>query len=276
MRALQAQSPRWGLIEMDGLKAGLVQILEVRFLGGLFHAIILDRGPLWFEGFGKPEHWREFLKTFRVQFPRRPGRFLRFIAEGDDSVEPLLLEAGFRKRTGASYQTFWLDLMQNQELLRKNLHKKWRNLFLRSIKLGVSVVWDEDGSSFPWLLKHYEIDRMRRRYPGPGVKLLRFLVKNYAEKKSVLVGRASYEGADIAGIMILIHGTSATYQIGYTSPEGRTRKAHNLLLWEALGKLQSRGIKDFDLGGINEETPGLTTFKEGMGGEKISLAGVFY
>ena len=52
MAEISGQKPRWGLIKIDNVEAGLVQILEVGFLKNLIHAVILDRGPLWFDGFG--------------------------------------------------------------------------------------------------------------------------------------------------------------------------------------------------------------------------------
>ena len=59
---LQNQSARWGLIYIDNQEAGLVQIQEAGILGNIFHALIIDRGPLWFETFGAPEHFKAFLK----------------------------------------------------------------------------------------------------------------------------------------------------------------------------------------------------------------------
>ena len=62
------------------------------------------------------------------------------------------------------------------------------------------------------------------------------------------------ENDAIASILLLCLGCCATYQIGRISDTGWTYAAHNYLLWHAVKFLKDRGIKDFDLGGINDES----------------------
>lgn len=52
-----------GLIEIDGKEAGLVQMFEAGILWNAIHGIIIDRGPLWFEGFGNAMHIKRFTKS---------------------------------------------------------------------------------------------------------------------------------------------------------------------------------------------------------------------
>ncbi|MCD8571600.1 MAG: GNAT family N-acetyltransferase [Alphaproteobacteria bacterium] len=271
MRRLKQQMPRFGLIEIEGAEAGLVQIQEIRILGGLIHVMTLDRGPLWFDGYGSADHLHAFAHEFRREFPRRPGRMLRFIPEG--GTAEIFTQAGFRRRNVPGYQTIWLDVTRDEDKLRANLDKKWRNALAKAERSNLAIECDDTGKFLPWLLKTYQIDKAVRGYDGASPALITALCKNGGR---CLVGKAVSGGQDIAAILLLLHGSSATYQIGWTSEEGRKRKTHNLLLWNAMLKLKERGITDFDLGGINEETPGLTTFKKGMGGDMVSLPGVFY
>ena len=53
---LYGQRPRWGIIEIDGTPAGMFQMMEVSMLWGAVHALMLDRGPLWFDGCGGEDH----------------------------------------------------------------------------------------------------------------------------------------------------------------------------------------------------------------------------
>jgi lipid II:glycine glycyltransferase (peptidoglycan interpeptide bridge formation enzyme) len=69
---------------------------------------------------------------------------------------------------------------------------------------------------------------------------------------------------------------SATYQAGWASVAGKKNSAHNVLLWQACQILRKEGIKDLDLGGVNEEgAAGVKVFKEGMGGELVQYVGQY-
>ena len=78
----------------------------------------------------------------------------------------------------------------------------------------------------------------------------------------------------IAGIVLVRHGSSATYFISWSGEAGREVNAHNLLLWRAIEVLKKDGVRWFDLGGVDAvHAPGIARFKLGMGGEPTTLAG---
>ena len=68
----------WGLIMIDGQEAGLVQVMEAGMLFNLIHGVIVDRGPLWFDGFGGAFHIQAFIKAFQKEFPKRVGASTEF------------------------------------------------------------------------------------------------------------------------------------------------------------------------------------------------------
>lgn len=74
-----AHRVRTGLVFFNGQKAGLFQIIEVGFLFDFFHAVMLDRGPLWFDGFGGAAHIKVFFQWFNKTFPQRFGRKRRIL-----------------------------------------------------------------------------------------------------------------------------------------------------------------------------------------------------
>jgi lipid II:glycine glycyltransferase (peptidoglycan interpeptide bridge formation enzyme) len=80
----------------------------------------------------------------------------------------------------------------------------------------------------------------------------------------------------VAGVMLLRHGASATYEVGYASARGRALRATHLLLWRAAELLASRGVRWLDLGGVaTDRSPGIARFKLGMGGTVATLPGTF-
>lgn len=273
---LYGQRPRWGLIMMDGREAGLVQMMEAGFLG--LHAFTLDRGPLWFDGFGGIAHIKAFFDTLNRQFPPRFGRKRRVIPEipASPAATGILQQAGLRYH-GPQYSTAWLDLRQDLESLRAGLRGNWRGTLKKAEQdAGLSLEWDAPLQALPFLVEHYRADKAMRRYGGPDARLVNALGKQAGQSGNLLIGRVVRDGHIIAAVMILCHGASATYQIGWSNEAGRKYGGHHILLWSALGVMQSKGIRDFDLGGINDdEAAGVSAFKDGLGGQRVTLCGLY-
>jgi lipid II:glycine glycyltransferase (peptidoglycan interpeptide bridge formation enzyme) len=61
-----------------------------------------------------------------------------------------------------------------------------------------------------------------------------------------------------------------------TGEEGLKCKASNLIQWHAIVEAHRRGLRHFDVGGIEPEAqPGVYHFKLGVGGEETSIPGPF-
>lgn len=265
---------RYGVIADDQkTPLGLCRIQEVGALRNLLHAVMCDRGPVWLGEHGTEADFENFLQSLTKTFPRRIGRKRRLIPEHTDRSNTIK-NHGWRK-VGEGYDTIWVDLMQDEKTLRGNLKKNWRGSLQKFEKSDVTIEWDETGQTLPWLLKHYEIDKMRRGYDGATPKFLRVLGKIFAQSQNILIGLAMHGGNCIGSVLVLKHGTSATYQIGWTSDEGRRHCAHHGLLWQVVMKLKANGAKDFDLGGINESASGVRKFKMAMGGDIVTLPGIY-
>lgn len=278
MARLNQQNIRRGIVYIDGQEAGLIQILEAGLFRNVVHAVLIDRAPLWFEGFRKSDHFESFLECLRLEFPARVGRKIRFIPEVSKSPEilDLMKRYGFSQKAASSYQTFWLDLGRDLKDLRGGMYPSWRNKLNRAERHEIETVFDDGEFWLPWLLKEYVQDRIQRRYKGVSLRSLNALTSQFLRGQNMLVGTALLDGAPIAAILIFIHGSSATYQIGYTTKRGREVCAHHLLLWRACSALKEKKVYDFDLGGVNDaDAKGVKTFKEAMGGQMVETAGLF-
>ncbi len=276
MRAIEHKMTRFGLIKEGDEELGLLQVQEINLFGAL-HVVILDRGPLWYAGTVPAATWRAFFRLFAQTFPRRLGRLRRFMPEvaHDDDLKKELLALGFRfKRPG--YRSIWVDLRADGAQLRKTLKRGWRGALNSAERSPLQVDVDERAEALEWLLQLYDADRRARRYPGPSPELVRSLVSAARPTRGVLLLRALLGGQPIAGVLVLVHGRAATYQIGWSGAEGRKHNAHHLLLWRAMMELKELGIDWFDAGGINPETAeGVTAFKKGLGGEEFELIGLY-
>lgn len=270
MEDYEGQTPRCGIILKNGRSAGLVQVLEMKALGGWIHTAALDRGPLWLEGHGGAQDWQEFFRALRAEYPRRLGRVMRIIPETENDA--CMQDSGFRKKPSTPYKTIWLDLTPGADAMRARLDRSWRNKLSKAERGGLDSTEDTDGKSLPWLLKIYALDKTQRGYEGANPELIKRMHQNGMK---FLILKAQQKGVDIAAQLFALHGRSATYQIGWTSPEGREANAHNLLLWKAVQALSKHGIKELDLGGINDQAKGLSDFKAGLGGRVHTLCGVY-
>jgi hypothetical protein len=266
----EGQVPHFGVIRDRHGEAGCVLVLERRAMS-VFSRISIHRGPLWL----KPDPpLAATLAALRQRWPRRPWRRLSFIPElpaGADNHR-LLAEAGFR-RAGEGYRSILVDLPARRPQLRAT----WRHALQRAEGEDVAVEIDRHGrSALPWLLQHCEFDRKLRGYRGPSAKLALELVLAARPAGEALVLIASRGEERIAGILVIRHGDTATYLVGWTGADGRRLGATHLLLWRAMEALAADGVGRFDLGGINPEAaPGLTLFKRGLGGSEYELIGTY-
>ena len=278
-RAVNQSSARHGIIKINGLSAGLMQLAEVGIMNNLVHAISLDRGPLWFEGFGTAEHATSFFLNFAKHFPQRIGRKVRLLPELVDTEcnRAAVEKSGYSRNTDfESYQTIWLDLTEPETKLRTNLNGKWRNILSKSERSSLCVAEDWTGATAPFFIEAYRADQLAKGYSGPSTKLLLELLKFMVPRQEALILNATNEDQVVAAILVLLHGSSATYQVGWTTEIGRKLGAHHQLLWETMLRLKSKSITDFDLGGISDSgAPGVTKFKQGLGGKKSTLVGLF-
>ncbi len=268
---INRQRPRWGLIRIDGQEAGLVQIFEAGFMG--LHAVILDRGPLWFTGYGAADHLVAFFAEFDKTFPRRFGRRRRIIPEVlyDHALcVPYQPVAEVRP-----YQTIWLDLSQSEDDLRSSLKKNWRNHLNKAERENIRIVWDHKGAGLLWLLAHNDAHRTMKNFQAASPKFIRALAGRFAPRGDMLVGQAFVGDEPVAAVLFFRHGRSATYQVGWSGEAGRRVNAHQLLLWQGMMALKEQGVLDLDLGGINDVAEGVKAFKEGMGGETVTLSGMY-
>ncbi|MBI1326354.1 MAG: GNAT family N-acetyltransferase [Alphaproteobacteria bacterium] len=270
---------RWGLIMRGEQEAGLAQLLEGNTFGGILSALILDRGPLWFDGYGTQADWQGFLTAMDKEFPHRFGRRRRLILELEDNPAHRTATEHLKPNKNLpGYQTAWVDLTADAETLRSNMRRDIRQRLKKAEETELEIQIDLEGKSLKSFLLGYAADKARRGYPGPDVKTLAAFARTFLRDKKLLLMQAVNSHEVLAVIYILIHGQSATYQAGWTTDAGREVSAHHLLLFKAMQELKNRGVNDLDLGGIRTDgaAKGIADFKLGLGGQPMTYLNGFY
>ena len=275
------QSARWGLILINGQQAGLIQILEAKTLFGLLHAVILDRGPLWFDGFGSAIHVAAFFKELNRQFPQRWGRKRRIIPEVETSTAfyQIMQQNGFSYRKNSQYSTLWWDIHKKSDDLYNNLSNSFQKSLKKAQKSNIEIEFDWNLAFLNKFKAHYAVQQIEKCYSNISLKLLDTLAMLSPESGNILIVKAVKQQGQhaecIASQLYLLHGQCATYQIGWTSEAGRQYCAHHLMLWQTRTLLNEKNITAIDLGGIDHENSGLAKFKTGTGAKVIHLAGQY-
>lgn len=99
------------------------------------------------------------------------------------------------------------------------------------------------------------------------------------DKPEILMFKALYNNQLLAGIIVSVYGSRATYLYGASSNEYRNLMPAYALQWEAVKYAKGRGCTSYDLFGIppenNPDHPmsGLYRFKTGFGGEILHRPG---
>lgn len=260
-------------IEQDGSRIGLAQFI-IRSFGPLGNISLCSRGPVWLGEVSASDKARA-CRALQASAPLRGLRLVLISPEDTDGQGNGL--PGWR-RVMTGYATVMLELERPEGALRADLDGKWRNRLVaaEASELSVHRMGTNPGQ-YRWLLDQEEAQRQTKGLSGLPLSFYEpYIQSRQQPSQCVLSLRADRGRERVAAMMFLIHGQAATYQVGWSNDAGRDLNAHNLLLWQAMLELRSRGIKRLDLGGVNTtRSAGLARFKIGTGGQVLRLAGTY-
>lgn len=266
------------IVSHGGLPVAFLQVFRQPLLG-VVSIIRIVRGPLFVDqpdaGL-RQDIYRLLRKTF--PFPRR--NIPVWLPEEIDRPEchAMMRRLGARRMvTGLS--SAWLDLSAGEDVLRRRMNGSWRNALRSAEKGGTDVIMEDNSSALADRMAEYDAFRRKKRFIGPPGPFITAMSDAGRSTPDVIALSAcgSQNGGDrIAGLVLIRHGVSATYFVSWTSDEGRRRNAHNLLLWQGIGRLKQAGAQWLDLGGLNTASAaGIARFKLGLGAEPFTLAGTY-
>ena len=212
----------------------------------------------------------EYAVKRRLWLKILPNAFL-----GSERAE--LLETAFSEFTRKHcppremYRTFVLDLEPALEELRKNLNPKWRNKLSGSEKNGLQVIHGSSVEEYRIFCQLYEQMRKRKNFDSTvSVEEFGRIQQDLpvAQRMQVLICKS--DGEPVAGVVASAMGDSAIYLLGATSDDGLHAKGSFLLQWALIRWLRTKGVRWYDLGGIDpERNPGVYQFKSGLSGADV-------
>ncbi|MEQ1781494.1 MAG: GNAT family N-acetyltransferase [Hyphomonadaceae bacterium] len=277
--ALKATSPgvdvmRAAVRRADGGIIALAQVTARAFaLAGRF--ALCTHGPVWV-GTVLENEKREAYRLLKSSLPQRWPRLL--VLTPDEAEAPRSL-----KRVMTGDATVLIDLTRDEAALRADMESSWRNKLSKAERSALLV--QKAGlklAQYRWLLEAEQKQRQKRGYRAMPLEMTERWQDAKADGANgdkaagLAVFRADLKRDAAAGMLFLIHGRRATYHVGWTSEDGRSNAAHNLILWTAIKDLKARGIAVLDLGGVNTQSgAGIARFKLEAGGKVLLRAGAF-
>lgn len=261
-------------VEQDGTPVALAQFIVRRVLGSWASMALCSLGPVWLQPLTGAEKAQVY-RALKNSIPLKHLRLIAFTPQEEQSAE-LGLSRWRRVMTGHS--TVMLDLTPPMEALRAKLDKRWRHRLggAENSELTIHRVGTNAGQ-YRWLLDAEMQQREQRGLHGLPLQFFDLYVPSRQQPaQTILTVRADVGRDRVAGMMFLIHGQAATYQVGWTSDAGRDLHAHNLILWKGIEELRERGVRMLDLGGVNTtRSAGIARFKMSTGGRVVTCAGTF-
>ncbi len=263
-------------IRVNGELMGLAQFM-VRRIAGYLSLASCTRGPVWDPAL-PPDARAQAIRLLKQSLPVPRLRVALFSPDAPASPEVETETRGlWRVMTG--YSTVMLDLTQPLEALRAGLDGKWRNRLAKTeADAAFSARVEPSLPEAQRLLARETQQRAERRFQGlPTDFVSAYIEAAPSREQGFAVSYAQSRKETQAALLFLIHGSTATYHIGWSSDLGRKANAHNLLMWRGIEYLRRLGVERLDLGGVNTRAlPGITRFKLGTGGQLLTLAGSYH
>lgn len=248
--------------------------------------LYLPRGPVV-----KPERlheaslWKAMTDKLSALGAAERSLFVRcdpYIEEG--GIESEIKAAGWKasEREVQPKHTVVIDLSLPEDQLLSAMHSKTRYNVRLADRKGVTIRFSKDErdlNHFFTLASDVSSRSSFRFHPDEYYKAM---LNVLGSSDMFEVAIAEHEGQVLAAHLIVYAGEVATYVHGASSSAKRSLMAPALLQWETMRRAKDKGCLLYDLFGVapdgagsDHPWSGITRFKEGFGGRRVSLIGAF-
>jgi len=231
-------------------------------------------GPLWQRkgDTADPEVLRQALRALHHEYVVRRGMVLRIVprlfVEDGPQYTTIPCDEGFSE-SQPSAKSLVICLAGDLDELRKGFAQKWRNQLNKAEKVGLTLAAGTTLELFDEFSVVYREMLHRKGFaPTADIHKHRRLQGALPQDLKMGVVLARDEGRPCAGVIYSAIGETAIFVFGATNEAGMQTCASYLLQWETLKLLKDKGVREYDLHGINPElNPGTYHFKKGLAGK---------
>jgi GNAT acetyltransferase-like protein len=233
-------------------------------------------GPVWRRRGGDVDVdvFRQAVRALRNEFVCRRGLVLRMLPVAAlDGPRPVELESalaheGFTLREGTRSDTLVMDLAPPLTALRAGMRPHWKRYLNVALRNDLEVIEGSDDILFAAFLNVYgEMHSRKRFFDTNNIGQFRAIQRALPDELKMKVMLCRHRGRVCAGLVASTIGNTALYLFGATSNAGLASRGSYLLHWRVIEDLKARGIRFYDLNGINPAAnPGTYRFKKDLGG----------
>lgn len=259
-----------------------VRIKRLPVVGG--GLAFVSGGPLVRRAAGAGDELERFdlaVEALRREFVQRRGLTLRVMAplgieEHNAELAERLRVAGFvPSRHSLPYRTVLLDVTRPLDDIRADLHKHWRRQLNTAGRRELEMTFGTEPERFEHVARMSDALRVRKGYElDLDARFYAAVQQGLEERDRLVVGLVRKNGVPVAGNITAIHGDTAVYLVGASTEDGLDDRAGYLMHWRTIELVRERGLRWYDLGGIDPiANPGVTSFKLRTNGLDVTAAG---
>jgi lipid II:glycine glycyltransferase (peptidoglycan interpeptide bridge formation enzyme) len=168
---------------------------------------------------------------------------------------------------------FWLHRIDLRPPMDQLFHSFHRDCVQRKVRRAEREALSyEEGRSESLLQQFYHLlllTRRRQQLPPHPLNWFRNLVGCLGNRIKIRV--ASKDGRPVASILTLHYKDVLVYKYGCSDARFNQFGGMQLLFWRTIQEAKDQGVREFDLGRSDYDTPGLATFKDRWGSARSEL-----
>lgn len=175
----------------------------------------------------------------------------------------------------------WVLQLTAPDTLLAQMKPKWRYNIRLAEKKGVRVHVSQDPRDIDQLYPLLQTTANRQHIRLHPKKYYTLMLEKLEKNNQAKLYLAEYNNSMIAGNIMMSFGTRMTYLHGGTDYTYHAVMAPHLLQWQAILDAHQAGFTSYDFFGIappnepNHPWAGITRFKQGFGGERMSYPGTY-
>lgn len=167
-----------------------------------------------------------------------------------------------------------IDLALGSDKILENMRQQTRYEVRRSAKRDIEITTDVSPAAIEEFYKLQAETAKRQGFLPPSKKYLSSLMENFAGH--AVIYRASKNGHLLNLALVVEYGVEADYLEAASTADARREPGAYAIIWQAILDAKAKNLQRLNLWGIappempNHRYAGVTTFKQGFGGDTVS------
>lgn len=229
------------------------------------------------------QRFAQCLQALRDEYVLRRGLVLRILApiglpEWNADISNVMIKESMEQTDlSPRYRTMLVDINKQASSIRESFGRRWRRGLREAERNEIQLRIANKVDDIEKFCEMYEKMRIHKSFDvNLDAKFFSNLLEQSSEEDEYELLLAEADSQLIAGILTCTLGETCVYLIGASNDKGRQLRASFLLHWKSIMAANKRGMRWYDVGGIDPVADsGGYTFKSGMGGVDVEAAGPF-